>query len=139
MNDMLSLMPARPQGDLLALNAETETHGLRLSPAQAVALRQTETAALDRTGRIEFGDGAAQALIRAFCDSPYLTQENLEETLCALIEMFYTFKNETLDAISDGDLIGCMKSEFDNSCHGSMELLTEALDRLARRVRAGER
>ena len=74
MNDMLSLMPARPQGDLLALNAETEAHGLRLSPAQAVALRQTETAALDRTGRIEFGDGAAQALIRAFCDSPYLTQ-----------------------------------------------------------------
>lgn len=90
--------------------------------------------------RYAFTDaGAAQALIRAFCDSPYLTQENLEETLCALIEMFYTFKNETLDAISDGDLIGCMKSEFDNACHGSTELLAEALDRLARRVRAGER
>ena len=138
MNDMLTLIPARPQSDLLALNAETESHGLRLSPAQAVALRQAETAALDRTGRIEFGDGAAQALILAFCTSPYLTQESYESTLHELIELFYTFKNETLDAVSDSDLIGYMKSEFNDSCHGSTELLAEALEKLARRVRAGE-
>ena len=38
--------------------------------------------------------------------------------------MFYYYKNETFDLISDDDLIKFMKSSFDGICKGSLELLS---------------
>ena len=57
---------------ILACNEQTAAAGLTLTPAQAAALAQTRAESLRRTGRVEFGGGITQALIRAFCDSPYL-------------------------------------------------------------------
>ena len=51
---------------------------------------------------------------------------------------FYYFKNETLDEIDDDDLIAFMKSSFDKTCQGSMDLLqTRDLEILARKIRFG--
>lgn len=103
---------------------------------QSLALRQTAAGALKQTGRVEFGPGAVDPIIEAFSDSPYLTRENCENTLSELIMLFYTFKNETLDRISDGALIKYMKKAFDGECHGSIELLeAQALPALAKKVR----
>ena len=91
---------------------------------------------------MELGGGAARAIISAFCDSPYITQEDYAETLQGLIELFYDFKNDTYDRVSDEALIRCMKHAFDGECRGSLELLAdEALPELARRLNvcAGER
>ena len=107
-----------------------------LTGQQALALRGTAAQALKQTGRIEFGPGAVVPIIEAFSDSPYLTRENCEETLSELITLFYTFKNETLDRISDDALIKYMKKAFDGECRGSIELLeAQALATLAKKVR----
>ena len=90
---------------------------------------------LRKTGRIELGDGVAPKLAAAFCDSPYVTKENYEETLHELIELFYGFKNETYDVVGDDALIGYMKRAFDGECHGSLELLSgSVLPALARKL-----
>ena len=44
-------------------------------------------------------------LIEAFCDSPYIMQSNYEETLEELQDIFYFFKEEAMEQISDDELI----------------------------------
>jgi hypothetical protein len=63
---------------------------------------------------------------------------NYAETLHELIEMFYYYKNETLDLMSDEDLIKFMKGSFDGKCQGSLELLSgRELANMARNLRYG--
>lgn len=126
--------------DLLRCNDETEAYGLVLTKEQALELVETRNLALRDTGRMEFGEGVIGKLIRAFCDSPYLTPRNYAETLHALTETFYYYKNETLDRLSDDELIGYMREWFDMPCQGSIDLLAgEVLTWFARQIRNGRR
>ncbi len=134
---LFALSPTRQQTAerLLACNETTAAVGLTLTPQQALALADTHARALRATGRLEFGESAARRLILAFCDSPYLTRDNYEATLHELIDLFYTFKNETADRLSDEELIACMKDAFDGACQGSTVLLAgDRLPALAKRL-----
>ncbi len=76
-------------------------------------------------------------LIQEFSSSPYISSDNYLETLHDLIEVFYYFKNETLDLISDDNLVRFMKKCFDGRCGGSLEMLRSTdLEEMARRVRS---
>lgn len=119
-------------------NEYTRQFGLTLSHFDAVELVETRTLALKGSGRIEFGGGVIEKIIRAFCHSPYVSKYNYTETLHDLTEMFYYYKNETLDLISDDDLIKFMKNSFDGTCQGSLELLAgRELNNMARSLRYG--
>ena len=71
-------------------------------------------------------------LLFEFCDSPYLEQEQLAETLAALQEIFYLYKNESLEELTDEELLSYMKEKFDGECRGDLE-------EFARTVRKGTR
>lgn len=129
------LQPQTEQ-DILAKNAHTASHGLTLTAAQAAALAQTRTESLAKSGRIEFGGGMVGRLIDAFCDSPYITQEQYEESLHTLIGLFYESKTQTRDRVSDDALIQFMKTAFNGTCHGSFALLEQQLEQLARKCAA---
>ena len=121
---------------LLECNAATAAYGLQLTPAQAQALLDTRSGALRKTGRVELGGGILEQLILTFCDSPYLTRDNYEETLHTLVNLFYHFKNETEDRVGDTALLTYMKRAFDGQCRGSLELLAgTALPEMARKLR----
>ncbi len=120
-------------------NETTAQAALVLTPQAAQALVRTQAETLKATGRVEFGTETVKHLILAFYDSPYLTQSTYEETLHALIELFYTFKNETEDRLGDQDLMHLMRSAWDGVCGGSVEMLGgEVLPLLARKIRMGE-
>ena len=124
--------------EVMRCNDDTERFGLALTRAQAVDLVETRSLSLRENGRIEFGGGVIDKIIWEFCDSPYISRQNYAQTLHELIEIFYYHKNETLDLISDDDLIRFMKSAFDGVCQGSLELLSgRELYRLARNLRLG--
>lgn len=131
------LMEQQAVDQILACNEVTAKYGLVLSEQQALALARTRTGALKENQRVEFGRGIMETLISAFCDSPYLTEENYEETLHELISLFYTLKNQTWDRVSDCDLVGWMKETFDGPCHGSLELLSGEALRFSRQIRRG--
>lgn len=122
---MNSLIKEQTISEILKMNEETTKYGLTLTEQQAVALVNTKSDALKNVGRIEFSGGVIDKLILAFCDSPYITQQNYEDSLHALVDIFYSFKNETLDRISDNYLIAFMKKSFNGICFGSLELLSE--------------
>ena len=125
-------------GEVIKCNDYTERFGLVLTQAQAIELVETRSLSLRDTGRIEFGGGVIDKIIKEFCDSPYLSMHNYAQTLHELIETFYYYKNETMDLISDEDLIKFMKSAFDGVCQGSLDLLSgRELYRLAKNLRFG--
>lgn len=124
--------------EILHCNDITSRYGLILNITEAQELVETRTEALVSNGRIEFAGGTINKLITRFCDSPYLSQGNYATSLNDLIETFYYFKNETLDEISDDELISIMKKYFDQNCKGSVELLqNRELEALAHNIRYG--
>lgn len=119
-------------------NAFTGQFGLTLTERQIQALAEKRVEALNSTGRVEFGSGITKKLIREFCDSPYIMQENYEETILELLDSFYYFKNESEDRISDDELIAFMRRHFDTTCQGSLEYLSgTTLEDLCRNTRFG--
>lgn len=95
--------------------AETaaERFGLRLSPEAYERLGEERRQALRETRRLELGEGILPALMLAFCDSPYLSQDRWEESLAELQSLFYQFKNETWDALPDAELLTAMARVFE--------------------------
>jgi hypothetical protein len=110
--------------EVLQCNEVTSRYGLTLTKQQAAALVETRSQVLKKTGRIEFGGGVIDKIIYAFCDSPYINGEKYEEILHDLLEIFYEYKNETHELISDDELIQYMRTSFNGVCHGALELLS---------------
>ena len=122
--------------ELESCNRVTERHGIMLSQQDIQALVLGRLDALQETERVEFGGGVAKDLVLAFAGSAYVSQEDFVETVLELQDLFYEFKNESLEQIPDDDLIGKMRSLFDDVANGDLEYLAEALfDGLGRRVR----
>ncbi|NCB51408.1 MAG: hypothetical protein EOM54_05945 [Clostridia bacterium] len=141
MDNEFSLIPSEARQiaaftELWECNAFTTRFGLSLSDSQIRTLVESRFDALRATGRIEFGGGVLKKLIYAFCDSPFISQDNYEETLADLQEAFYYFKNESEDRFSDDELIGFMKAVFDGVAQGSLEYLSgTSLENLCRAAR----
>jgi hypothetical protein len=134
----VSLIREQAVTQIMRCNEKTTDFGLSLSQMEAMELVQTRQDALQSNGRIEFGAGVIDKLILKFCDSAYLWRQNYAQTLHELLETFYYFKSESLDLISDDELLSVMKECFENSCRGSVALLqNRELEQLARSLRFG--
>ena len=132
------LLKEQSIGEVLKCNQETAKYQLTLTKEDAVLLIDTRREALKANQRIEIGGGTISKIIHCFRDSPYLSQCNYAETISELIDTFYYFKNETLDEVSDDELIELMKELFDERCHGSMDLLQgREMERIAHNIRFG--
>jgi len=125
--------------ELEDLNQKTARYGLILTAPQMRALVEGRFQALKATGRVEFGEGILKKLIGAFCDSPYLTAGTYENTLAELQDMFYYFKGEALERLSDDELIEAMRILFNGKAGGSLEYLSgTSLEALCRTLRGGD-
>lgn len=63
--------------------------------------------------RVEFGESILPKLIDTFYDSPYISQSSYSDTCIRLQEIFYLYKNETMDEMTDDELLEFMKEQFD--------------------------
>ncbi len=132
------LIEKQAVSDVLLCNKITADYSLVLSEEQALELVETRSYSLKNVGRIEFGGGIIEKVILTFANSPYISHYRYAEIVTELVEIFYYFKNETLDLMSDDDLIGYMKKYFDGVCQGSLNQLKDReLERMAKNVRLG--
>ena len=119
-------------------NDITTQYGLKLSENQIQNIIEHRFTMLKETNRVEFGEGIILKLIDAFYDSPYINQDNYEDTLNELQTVFYFFKNEALERLPDDDLIDAMKTVFNGKAQGSIEYLAgTAMENLCRSYRDG--
>ena len=136
--DEMYLIPMRQQTlaaqrELRGCNAYSGRFGLTLRENEIAELVESRAEALRAAGRIEFGGGILPKLIRAICDSPFIMQEDYAAVLSELQEAFYRFKNETMDRLTDDELIALMVKAFNGRAQGSAEYLAEmSLEALVR-------
>ena len=135
----LDLLSGQTQiAQVLDTNQYTERFGLALTDEDAQLLVQERTNALRTEQRVEFGQGILPKIIYMFCDSAYITQANYRDTLIRLQEIFYLYKNEMLDEITDDELLEFMKEQFEGVCYGDLDYLEgTCLDLFAQAIRAG--
>lgn len=123
---------------VLETNHYTQKYGLVLREEDAALLAQERTNVLRQERRVEFGQGILPEIIYMFCDSSYLDQDNYCESLIRLQEIFYAYKNEMLDEITDDELLHFMREQFENVCFGDFGYLEgTCLDIFAQAIRAG--
>lgn len=140
--DSLSLLSAKHPADkalkseLLALNEKSEEYGLRLSEKEVSMLVEAGHEALAVQERVEFGKSVTARIIEKFMQSSYISQNEYADTIAALIEIFYEAKEESLDLLTDEEVINIMFSFFEKESGGSLEVLRERdMECLCRRIR----
>ena len=123
---------------VIETNQYTEPFGLTLSEQDAQLIIENRKTALREQKRVEFGESIAPKIIREFCDSNYIDQNNYVETIIRLQEIFYLFKNEMNDEITDDELLHLMREQYEHLCFGDLDYLENTcLSDFARAIRAG--
>lgn len=123
---------------IIQTNEATKRFGLSLTERDAKLILEERKISLTEQRRIEFGEGAAAKIIYEFCDSDYICQSNYVDTIIRLQEIFYLYKNEMQDEITDDELLHLMKEQFENLCFGDLDYLeSTCLADFAEAIRAG--
>lgn len=123
---------------VLETNQYTQKYGLVLREEDAALLAEARADVLREQKRVEFGPGILPKIIYAFCDSSYIYQDNYCESMARLQEIFFQYKNEMLDEITDDELLEFMREQFENVCRGDFDYLEgTCLDLFAQAIRAG--
>ena len=123
---------------VIETNQVTEKFGLVLSEEDAKLLVNERSESLKEQKRIEYGESILPKIIYEFCDSDYISQRNYVETIGRLQDIFFLYKNEMMDEISDDELLHFMKEQFETVCYGDLEYLeSTCLDVFAQAIRAG--
>ena len=140
-DDFMMLLSDRNQMNLIRKTNEYATqYGLCLTDYDIRELLIKRRECLSEQQRVEFGTGILEKLIFAFCDSGFIYQENYAETIVRLQSIFYSYKNESLDELTDDELRSIMRDAFDGECQGSLDYLEETfLEQFARTIRADTR
>lgn len=137
--DWMQLLQRQNQlARVLETNQRTECYGLTLSEEEAGLILEERGRALKEQKRVEFGEGILPKIIDEFCDSAYLDQEHYVEILIRLQDIFYLYKNEMMDEITDDELLHFMKEQYEEICFGDLDYLeSTCLSNFAQAIRAG--
>lgn len=123
---------------VIKTNQTTEAFGLSLTEQEAKLILDERKNVLKEQKRVEFGEGIVPRIIYEFCDSDFIDQNNYVDTIIRLQEIFYLYKNETRDELTDDELIHLMKEQFELLCFGDLDYLEDTcLACFAQAVRAG--
>lgn len=123
---------------VMKTNQETERFGLVLTEQDARLILEEHQNALQEQRRVEFADSIVPKIIYEFCDSGYMDQNHYADTIIRLQEIFYLYKNEMQDEITDDELLHLMKEQFENLCFGDLDYLeSTCLAEFSQAVRAG--
>ena len=90
---------------ILRCNEKTGQYGLALTEKDARELMACREDSLKESRRVEFGESILPAVIETFCDSAYIHQDQYVEVLGQLQELFYMYKNESQDKLTDACLL----------------------------------
>lgn len=123
---------------VMEANQTTERFGLALTRQEARLILEERRNALAEQKRIEFGQGIVAKIIYEFCDSDFIDQSNYANTIIRLQSIFYLYKNEMQDEITDDELLHLMKEQFEQICFGDLDYLEgTCLAHFSQAIRAG--
>lgn len=111
--------------DILKCNDVSSRYGIILNESDAKELIAIRQETIKDVGLIEFRSSIVEEVILAFCDSQFITKYDYLEVLSQLVEIFYYYRMEVNELMSDEDIIKYMKLAFEGPCQGSLDYLSD--------------
>lgn len=112
---------------LMKLNDESINYGLVLSPKDINDIIKHTNETLIKIGRIETSTEALEKIIEIVYSSPYTDKDNYVENINDMQEIFYYFKNQVLDLLSDDKVIEILERTYDEK-RGEILQIQGAID-----------
>ena len=109
--------------DILKLNLVTERYGLILTKDDVQKIIKNKKEILNDMKRIEIRDVTIQKIILNFYDSSYIDKYNYADTVSEIIRVFYIYREEFENILTDDEIIKHMKDGFEGICAGSVLFL----------------
>ena len=120
--------------ELLELNENSRSYGLTLNKEDIKEIINSRNNTLKSYGRIELDINVTKSIIENLYKSQYTDRDDYVELINDLQEVFYYLKNETLDQISDIEIIEII-DEIYNNCSGGIDIVQEKCEEFAKSYR----
>ncbi|QJA08644.1 hypothetical protein HF520_06685 [Romboutsia sp. CE17] len=133
LNSSLQIMQ---ESEILELNEKSQIYGLTLNKEDVQEIINSRNNTLKNYGRIELDINVTKRIIENLYKSQYTDKDDYVEVINDLQEIFYYLKNETLDQISDIEIIEII-DEFYNNCSGRVDIVQEKSEEFAKKYRWG--
>lgn len=124
------------KNDLLKINDESSAYGLILTPQDVEEIIKSRGYSLKNYGRIDLNMDVTKKLINKIYTSQYTDKDDYVEIINDLQDIFYYLKNETLDEISDNEIIDIIV-EFYEKTSGRIENIQNLTEKFALEYKLG--
>ena len=124
------------ENEILDLNEKSQIYGLTLNKEDVKEIINSRDNTLKSYGRIELDIGITKMIIENLYKSQYTDKDDYVYVINDLHEVFYYLKNETLDQISDIEIIEII-DEIYNNCSGRIDIVQEKCEEFAKNYRWG--
>ena len=101
---------------IMNLIEDSINYGLRLTEEDVEEIMKSMDEALKRTGRIETSTNSLEKIIKFLYSSPYTDKDNYVEVIDDMVEIFYFFKSQVLDLMSDDEVIEILDEVYNDKC-----------------------
>ena len=122
------------ENEILDLNEKSQIYGLTLNKEDVKEIINSRDNTLKNYGRIELDIGITKMIIENLYKSQYTDRDDYVELINDLQEVFYYLKNETLDQISDIEIIDIIDEVY-NNCSGRIDIVQEKCEEFAKSYR----
>lgn len=136
LNSLNSSLQTIQENEILELNEKSQTYGLSLKQEDVKEIIKSRNNTLKSYGRIELDINVTKMIIENLYISQYTDKDDYVDLINDLQEIFYYLKNETLDQISDIEIIEII-DEFYNKCSGRIDIVQEKSEEFAKKYRWG--
>lgn len=124
------------KNELLKINDESSAYGLILTPQDVEEIIKSRGYSLKNYGRIDLNMDVTKKLINKIYTSQYTDKDDYVEIINDLQDIFYYLKNETLDEISDNEIIDIIV-EFYEKTSGRIANIQNLTEKFALEYKLG--
>ena len=124
------------ENEILNLNEKSQMYGLSLNKEDVKEIINSRDNTLKSYGRIELNISITKMIIENLYKSQYTDKDDYVYVINDLHEVFYYLKNETLDQISDIEVIEIIDDIY-NNCSGRIDIVQEKCEEFAKNYRWG--
>ncbi len=124
------------KSEILKINDKSSDYGLILTSQDVEEIIKSRAYSLKTYGRIDLNMDATKKLINKIYTSQYTDKDDYVEMINELQDVFYYLKNETLDKISDDEIIDLI-GEFYEKSSGRLDNIENLAEKFAMNFKCG--
>ena len=118
------------KNEILKINEDSALYGLTLSSKDIEDVVKYRGESLKTYGRIELNIDVTKKIMEKLYTSQYTNKEDYVEKINDIQDIFYYLKNETLDEISDNEIMDII-SEFYEKSNGEIGNVQNLVEKFA--------